>query len=490
MPNQGLHQFQKQTHSLVLAPQLRQSLKILQAPALELRHTILEELQSNPLLEEMPLDGASLEQAVGDTSSDADRASSDEETNDDAPEELRFKEDFEILRKLDEDWREHFQQENSQSTFTREDAQRRQHFFDSLVSDTSLQEHLLRQVELADCPPQERAALRYLVGSLSDQGFLTATPSDVALLSSLPLSTVQSATEILKTFDPPGIGSANVQESLLQQLKLRGRGDSLAANIIRLHYPLLLRRRIPEIARKLSSDVDEVESALEEIARLDPAPGRRFGEDTNRVVEPDVHVEQDGDKWLISLNNDYIPRLRLSATYKELLAKGTLSPKEREYISEKMRSGKFLINSIEQRQQTIERITRIILDCQKDFFEHGVSKLRPLTMNQVAKAVGVHETTVSRAIANKYMETPWGVFEFKFFFTPGYTAHNGETLSNTSIKDQIAQIVSEEDTAKPFSDQDIVAMLGEKHVKIARRTVAKYREELGILPTNLRRRYR
>jgi RNA polymerase sigma-54 factor len=155
-----------------------------------------------------------------------------------------------------------------------------------------------------------------------------------------------------------------------------------------------------------------------------------------------------------------------------------------------MRSGKFLINSIEQRQQTIERITREILKFQREFFEHGVSRLRPLTMNQVAQTVGVHETTVSRAIANKYIDTPWGVFEFKFFFTPGYTSADGESVSNTSVKERIAKIVAEEDTGKPYSDQDIVALLGENNVKIARRTVAKYREELGILPTNLRRRYK
>jgi RNA polymerase sigma-54 factor len=258
---------------------------------------------------------------------------------------------------------------------------------------------------------------------------------------------------------------------------------------LRNHYALLLRRRIPEIARKIGADIEDVQNALEEVATLDPAPGRRFGEDTNRVVEPDVRVEQDGDRWVITLNREYIPQLRLSSTYKELLAKESLSPQEKEYISEKMRSGKFLISSIEQRQQTIERITREILKQQKDFFEHGVAKLRPLTMNQVAQAVGVHETTVSRAIANKYIATPWGVFDIKFFFTPGYTAENGETLSNTSIKDRIAQIVSEENPAKPFSDQGIVSILGEHNVQIARRTVAKYREELGILPTNLRRRY-
>jgi RNA polymerase sigma-54 factor len=488
MPHQGLQQLQKQTQNLVLAPQLRQSLKILQAPALELRHTILEELQNNPLLEEMPMDGVSLDQETAEN--DPERNGDQDAAASDSTEEMRFRNDFEVLRKLDEDWREHFQQENSQRIFTHEDAQRRQHFFDSLVSETSLQEHLIRQAELADGTPAQREALRYLVGSLSDQGFLAVGLPDIALMAGLPLKTVQEAAAMLKTFDPPGIGAADVRESLLQQLQMRGRGDSLASNIIRHHYPLLLRRRIPEMARKLSASVDDVQSALEEIAGLDPAPGRRFGEDSNRVVEPDVRVERDGERWLIHLNNDYIPRLRLSSAYKEMLAKGVLTPKEREYIAEKMRSGKFLINSIEQRQQTIERITREILHFQKDFFDHGLSKLRPLTMNQVAKAVGVHETTVSRAIANKYIETPWGVFEFKFFFTPGYTGQNGESVSNTSIKDQIAQIVSEEDTAKPYSDQDIVSILGEKDVQIARRTVAKYREELGILPTNLRRRYR
>jgi RNA polymerase sigma-54 factor len=486
MAHQGLHQVQKLTQNQVLAPQLRQSLKILQAPALELRHTILEELQNNPLLEEMPMEGVSLDQQSEEN--DPERNGESESTPE-ANEEMRFQNDFEILRKLDEDWRDHFQQSASQNVHTREDAERRQHFFDSLVSETSLPEHLLSQADLADGESGLRDALRYLVGSLNDQGFLTASLSDVALLSGLPLKTIQDAAELLKTFDPPGIGAANVQESLIQQLKIRGHGDSLAANILRHHYPLLLRRRIPEIARKVNADLTEVQEALGEIATLDPAPGRRFGEDTNRVVEADVRVERDGDRWVITLNHDYIPRLRLSSTYKELLAKNHLSPQEKEYISEKMRSGKFLISSIEQRQQTIERITREILKQQKDFFEHGVSKLHPLTMNQVAQAVGVHETTVSRAIANKYIATPWGVFDFKFFFTPGYTAQNGETLSNTSIKDRIAQIVSEENSAKPFSDQDIVAILGENAVQIARRTVAKYREELGILPTNLRRRY-
>ena len=236
--------------------------------------------------------------------------------------------------------------------------------------------------------------------------------------------------------------------------------------------------------------MDEIQVAIEEIGKLDPAPGRRFAEDNNRVVAPDVSVEKDGEEWIVSLNNDYIPRLRISNTYRELIAKGALNKQERDYIRERMRSGKFLISSIEQRQQTIERITREIIRVQTDFFEKGVSQLKPLTMMQIAEAVGVHETTVSRAIANKYIRTPHGVFEMKYFFTPGYQAEDGASVSNKSVKEMIADQIAMEDKASPLSDQDLVLKLQEKGLKVARRTVAKYREELGILPSNLRRDYK
>ncbi|MSU67277.1 MAG: RNA polymerase sigma-54 factor, partial [Opitutaceae bacterium] len=269
-----------------------------------------------------------------------------------------------------------------------------------------------------------------------------------------------------------------------------GRRDSLALRMIRDYFELLTRRRIPELARKLSADTDEVQSAIEEIGKLDPAPGRRFAEDHNRVVIADVTVEHDGDEWKIHLNNDYIPRLRLSSTYRDLIAKGTLSIEERDYLREKMRSGKFLIDSIEQRQRTIERITREIIKAQTPFFETGVSHLKPLTMTQIADVVGVHETTVSRALANKYIKTPHGIFDFKYFFTPGYQADSGASVSNTSVKEMIADLVAAEDKGTPLSDQEIVARLRGKGIKIARRTVAKYREELGLLPSNLRRDYK
>ncbi|MEO0509484.1 MAG: RNA polymerase factor sigma-54 [Verrucomicrobiota bacterium] len=482
MATQGFQQVQKQTQSLVLAPQLRNSLKILQAPAVELRTSILEELEANPLLEELSIESSvSVEE-------------NSEQTNEnerEAKEELDFNaEDYSVLERMSEDMREQFAQENTGQSYTSEDEERREHFMNSLTESVSLQQHLIGQAELADTTDLEREALLYLIGSLDDSGYLTETVSNIALTARLPYGTVQKAAELLKTFDPSGIGTKDLQDCLATQLELRGRGNSLASRILHNHFQLLVRRRVPDLKRKTGASTEDIQDAIEEIGTLEPAPGRRFSADSNTVIEPDVTVYKDDyDTWQIILNSDYIPRLRISSVYKDMLAKGTLSKTEKDFMIERMRSGKFLINSIEQRQQTIERITREILAVQQEFFDEGVSKLRPLTMNTIAQTVGVHETTVSRAIANKYVRTPHGVFPFKYFFTPGFTAANGESVSNKTIKDIIAQIISDENPAKPLSDQNIVNQLKEKDIKIARRTVAKYREELGILPTNLRRRY-
>ncbi len=487
MAAQGFNQElrQKQTQSLVLAPQLRQSLKILQVAQMDLRATIQEELQTNPSLEELSMETPSLDEP----SPEAQEQENADNGSDSNAEELDFGENFEILNKLDEDWRDYMSQVGGAQTYTSEDAERREHFFNSLVSETSLQEHLLDQASLADIPAKQREAIEYLVGSIDNNGFLATSLSDLALLSGLSLSEMQEAHRLLRAFDPPGIGAFDLQDCLLMQLEAKGRGKSHAHEIVQKHFKLLSRRRIPDIARRLGIDVEEVQTAIQEISLLDPSPGRRFAEDTNRSIMPDVIVEKDEDKWKVSLNSDYIPRLRISPVYKEMIARGAISKQEKEYIQEKMRSGKFLINSIEQRQQTIERIANEIVHLQADFFEEGVAKLRPCTMTQVAEIVGVHETTVSRAIANKYMQTPHGIFDMKFFFTPGYQGSDGESISNTSVKDMIQNLITAEDPAKPLSDQEIVARLQAKEIKIARRTVAKYREELGILPSNLRREY-
>jgi RNA polymerase sigma-54 factor len=478
--NQSFHQ--RQTQQLVLAPQMRQSLKILQVAALDLRATIQEELQSNPTLEELPMDDVSLEKEAGN--------GEDKSTpSGDAREEMDFSKDFQVLEKIGQDWADHMSDAGGARQSSTEDDERRQHFFDSLTSETSLQQHLMQQAELADYPPAILEALRFLVGSLDDRGYLTATLSDLALLASLPLETMQEASRVLKTFDPPGIGAENLSDCLLIQLAQKGREKSVAARIIRDHLPLLVRRRIPDLARKTGLANEVIQEAIEEIGTLDPAPGRRFADDANRVVVPDVTVEKDDGEWKIILNHDYIPRLRLSNTYKDLIAKGRLTKPESDYLREKLRSGKFIINAIEQRQRTIERITREIIQHQTEFFEEGVAKLKPLTMTQIADIIGVHETTVSRALANKYMQTPHGVFAMKYFFTSGYQSQAGESVANTSVKEMIADIIAGEDPGKPMSDQDIVGLLQAKGLSIARRTVAKYREELGLLPSNLRRRY-
>jgi len=490
MASQGFHQVQKLSQSQVLAPQLRQSLKILQVPAIELRNAILEELQANPTLEELGSEDISVEEQTYEPTL-LDEEGKPEFEQPESAQKLDFSDQFEILKKMGDDFTDLMYQEAGESNYTNEDAQRRQHFFDSLTGSTSMQEELLDQAHQQEENPHVLTAFEYLIGNLDERGFLTTTASETALVSNIPLLAAQNAVRLLQSLEPVGIGAYSIQECLLIQLRAKQKHGSLAALIIDECWDLLLRRRIPEIARKLSASTEEVAQSIAEIARLDPAPGRKFAEDNNSVVQPDVTVYQDEyDEWQIELNNDYIPRLRISNTYKEILAKGQVTGKDREYLQEKFRSGRFLISSIEQRQQTIERITRQIIKFQKGFFEEGSSALKPLTMNQIAEEVGVHETTVSRAIANKYMRTPHGTFDMKYFFTSGYQSDDGQSRSNTSVKERIAEIISEEPAQKPYSDQRVVQILETEGVKIARRTVAKYRDELNILPTNLRRQYK
>ncbi|NDV62534.1 RNA polymerase factor sigma-54 [Puniceicoccales bacterium CK1056] len=501
MPRQGFEQTQKQTQSMVLAPQLRQSLKILQVPAMELRTAILAELEANPTLEELPYDDISIEEQqdgsepvssndTGDTEFESESPPEIEQPAHESAEDLDFSNEFEVLERMGEDWQGYMNEAAGEIPYTSEDAQRRQYFFDSLTTDQSFQENLLEQARLVEEDPEIISALEYILGSLDDNGILTSNASDLALMAQLPLMAIQNAIKLLQGLDPPGIGAESIADCLLLQLKRKGLENSLAAKIIGKQWNLLLRRRIPEIARSFRVSVKEVEDAIAEIALLDPAPARRFSEDVNQVIEADVTVQKDeNDEWQIILNNEYVPRLRISSEYKQLLARGKLIGKDRDYLQNQFRNGRFLISAIEQRQQTIEKITRKLLEFQAEFFEKGRAYLRPLTMNQVAESVGVHETTVSRAVSGKYIRSPIGLHDMKFFFTPGYQGQDGREVSNKSIKDRIARIIESETPSKPLSDQKIVEILKSEGITIARRTVAKYREELGILPTNLRRQY-
>jgi len=514
--SQGLRQVQKQTQNLVLAPQLRQSLKILQVPALELRSAILEELQTNPLLEEVGTNDESLdaeeptptpeESKEGEQEEfPEDPGESDKEKESESPEasleegtespedllDLDFSDEFAALKEMEEDLREHYEREyEGEAKLGNSDAaEKRKFFFDSLVAETSLQEHLLDQLKLVVITKGQRKACEYMIGSLDENGFLSGNLSDLALLSGIALEDLQYGLETLQSFDPIGIASLDLQDCLLKQMEAQDMVESHSYQIVKDHFPLLIRRRVPELSRKLSQPTEVIHRAIEQIAELDPAPGRRFSEDTNQSVSADATVERVGEGWSVSLNNDYIPKLKINRTYKELMTKGVLSSKEKEYVRNQMRAGKFLISSIDQRQNTIERITRKIIERQAGFFDEGSSKLKPMTMAEVAGAIEVHETTVSRAIANKYLKTPHGTFPFKYFFTPGYSGKDGGTVSNTSVKEIIGSIIEGEDPEKPLSDRKIVDLLSEKDISLARRTVAKYREELGIPATNLRRRY-
>jgi RNA polymerase sigma-54 factor len=413
-----------------------------------------------------------------------------QEDGDSRNEELDFdNDDFSILEKISDDYMESQMTDTVMSGSDLQMQERRDHFLNSLTQEESLQQHLIDQVSLCDCDDPTKENLVLLIGSLDENGYLTESPSNLSLQLNIPYPKFLEALEILKTFNPSGIGAKDLQECLLIQLQRNQREDSLAYSIIDKAYPLLLRRRIQEIAKKLKVSDEAIQKALEEIASMDPAPGKRFSDDSNTVIEPDIRIFQEDELWKIELNNEYIPKLRISQKYKDLLAQGSLNKKEKEYLVENMRSGKFLINSLDQRQNTLKKISQKIIDQQPKFFVKTNPTLQPMTMQQIAEDVGVHETTISRAIANKYVKTPHGVFPLKHFFNSGFTSDSGESIANRSIKETIEKIIQKEDPKKPISDQSISKELEKEGIKIARRTVAKYREQLGILPTHLRRRF-
>jgi RNA polymerase sigma-54 factor len=495
----GLQLSQRLTQSLVLAPQLQQSLALLQAPTLELKALVEQELQQNPVLEEAPaaepdqqekeLRDESLAQSADPSEPPAD-LNFDPATEKNANEPVDdFQAEFERLAQLDQEWRDHFSQTNLPHRMSAEDEERRQFMFDSLVAGTSLQETLLEQVRESHLPSDQFPVAEMLIGNIDDYGYLKATVEEMSASTGIEASKILEVLKVIQGFEPAGVGARDLRESLFLHLDLYDQKDTLEYRIIHDFMDALGRRRIPEIARGTGHDTDDVQEALERIARLEPRPGRAFLPDNDQYILPEVFVHKVGDEYVVTTNNEQIPHLRISNTYKDLMAQGDNNAEVRNYIREKIRAGKFLIKSLHQRQQTILNIAREIVSRQREFMDKGVSHLKPLTMIMIAEVVGVHETTVSRAVSGKYMQTPQGIFEMKYFFTAGIPTATGGTLSNTSVKDVIAEIFKSEDCTKPLSDQEVVKMLKDKGIVIARRTVAKYRTELNILPSNLRKVY-
>ncbi len=400
-----------------------------------------------------------------------------------------FQAEFDRLVQMDQEWREHFSQTNVALRQTSEDEEKRQFMFDSLTAGTSLAEALMDQVRESELNDDQRKTAELIVGNIDDHGYLKASLEELSASANLPPEQISEVLKIMQAFDPPGVGARDLRECLLLQLERAGKQDSLEYRIVSGFMEALGKRRIPEIARGTGQTVDEVQLALARIARLDPRPGRAFSPELDQYVTPEVFVQKSGDEFTVTTNDEHIPHLRISNVYKDLMAQNGNSAEVKNYIREKIRAGKFLIKSLHQRQQTITNIAREIVKRQREFMEKGVAHLKPMTMAQVASVVGVHETTVSRAVSGKYMQTPQGIFEMKFFFTAGLHSATGNDVSNKSVKDMIAEIFKNEDTAKPLSDQEVVKMVAEKGITIARRTVAKYRDELNILPSNLRKVY-
>jgi RNA polymerase sigma-54 factor len=498
---QGLHLSQRMVLAQVLAPQLQQSLALLQAPMLELKALVAQELQQNPVLEELPVvDGSQTEEkqeqaaeraaVVADPSEPPMDVRYDPATEKESKQPVDdFQAEFERLVQQDQEWRDHFSQTNVPVRQSEEDEDRRQFMLDSLVAGTSLQQKLIEQVRLSELDDEGRTVAELVIGNIDDYGYLQASLEELSATTSLPMERLLEVLRVIQSFHPAGVGARSLQECLMLQLERQGRQESLEYRIIRDCMEALGKRRIPEIARKLDSNVDEVQEAFARIAQLDPRPGRAYLPDSNHYILPEVFVQKVGDEFVVTTSDDYVPHLRISNLYKDLMAQSDSPAEVREYIREKIRAGKFLIKSLHQRQQTILNIAREIVNRQREFMEHGVAFLKPLTMAQVAEVVGVHETTVSRAVSGKYIQTPQGIFEMKYFFTSGIQTVSGVNISNTSVKDMIADMIKAEDTSKPLSDEEIVKILSEKGIKIARRTVAKYRAELSILPSHLRKVY-
>ena len=450
----GMQQVAGMALQQTLSPQMQQSLNILQAPLTELRSLVDTELRSNPTLEEIPSDKAPPE-----------------------PDQTS---------KLDEQWDEYYAQRTPTETWTREALERRQHFLDSQVRPPTLSEHLLEQLRTASWPREDAEIAVEIIGNLDDGGYLRVDINELAVSLDVMPDDVERILLSIQEFDPPGVGSRTLSECLLLQLKAQGRQYSTETRIVRHYLDDLGRKKLGDIAKALDIEIPEVQHAAEVIARLDPMPGRAYAPDTNQIIVPEVIVERDEDEsYSVSLNSDEIPKLRICDDYKDMLS--GKSKEVRDYLRDKIRGGNFFIKSIQQRQQTILNIAREIVVRQREFMDLGPAHLKPMTMSQVAEVVGVHETTVSRAAAGKFMSTPQGIFEIKYFFTHGYTNSDGETVSNESVRQAIAQIVREENLRHPYSDQDIVKMLSDRGLGVARRTVAKYREQLGILPSHLRK---
>ncbi|HHW92280.1 MAG TPA: RNA polymerase factor sigma-54 [Firmicutes bacterium] len=453
----------EQSQRLIMTPELRQAITVLQLSALELSEYIEQELLENPLLE------------MENGTTDDGAAAGEEEP-------------------YDLDWQEYFADTSDLGYINRSAAGgtwNPEYSFEHFLSrESTLYEHLLWQLHLnvKDGPKQQLG--EFILGNLDENGYLTCSPAELARLQGVTEGEVREVLEIIKTFDPPGVGAADLKECLLLQVKALDIEYPLLELLINSYLPDLAQGRLMRVAGELGVSVQEIQAAGDILRTLDPKPGRRFGPvPQGTYIVPDVVVEKVGDDYVIIVSDVTSPRLTINSNYRNILQARDAEDQARAYIESKLNSARWLIKSIEQRRITVYKIVETLVQFQRDFFDRGVRYLKPLTLKQVAEVVGVHESTVSRATSNKFIQTPRGVFPLRFFFASGVENTEGSSTSSESIKRMLQELLEREEPSKPYSDQKLADILRERGIMISRRTVAKYRHDLGIPPSNCRRRY-
>ncbi len=459
---------------LILTPSLQQAIKLLPMTTLELAELLNQEMIENPMLEEVQIDDQPAETPSTDGEAEPVKAKDDKgDTWDDADYEYFFGE------YLDEGYR---------GSKPAVEARELPPIENTLSSRGSLADHLMWQLNLQAVEQLVRDIGTAIVGNIDDDGYLVASLEEIAALGDWQMSDVEHALAHVQSFDPIGVGARDLQECLLLQLKHLGLTGTTTEQLVRDHLRILQNHRIPELAKLVGIEPEEVKQHLEIVRHLDPKPGARYTPPDSQYVIPDVYIIKTDEGYKAALNEDGLPQLRISPVYRRLLDKtGEASDETRAYVKDKFRSALWLLKSVDQRQRTIVKVATSIITFQKEFLDRGIEHLRPLVLRDVANDIGMHESTVSRVVNNKYMHTPQGVYEMKYFFHSGISSSFGENVSSVTIKQRIKKIIEVEDARRPLSDSKIMNILQKEGLDLARRTIAKYREELKIATSNQRK---
>jgi len=459
---------------LILTPSLQQAIKLLPMSTLELAELLNQEMVENPMLEEVPSEAEQTQDTpqAQEQAEAAEKKDDGKDSWDDADYEYFFGE------YLDEGYRPRQPQEVKELPPIE----------NTLSTKSSLADHLMWQLNLQTSDNTVRDIGAAIIGNIDEDGLLVASVNEIAALGNWDVTLVEKALEHVQSFDPIGVGARDLQECLLLQIRHLGLGGTPAEVLVRDHLRLLQNHRIPELARALNIEPEEVKAHIELIKGLDPRPGARYSPADSQYVIPDVYVVKTDEGYKAVLNEDGLPQLRISPVYRRLLDKGGEATDEtRAYVKDKFRSALWLLKSVDQRQKTILKVATSIINFQRDFLDRGIEHLRPLVLRDVANDIGMHESTVSRVVNNKYMHTPQGVYEMKFFFHSGISSSFGESVSSVTIKQRIKKIIEAEDVRRPLSDSKIMSILQKEGLALARRTIAKYREELKIPTSNQRK---